>query len=58
MIEGFANQGTEDIFFGRESKTARRILPTPLHEIARRKLAVIDYAADLSMLRIPPNNHQ
>lgn len=56
MIEAFADQGTEDIFHGRATKAARKTLPTQLHEIARRKLAVIDYADDLDMLRIPPSN--
>ncbi|HEV3157957.1 MAG TPA: type II toxin-antitoxin system RelE/ParE family toxin [Candidatus Baltobacteraceae bacterium] len=57
MIEAFADQGTEDIFSGRMTKEACRTLPTQLHATARRKLAVIDYASDLSMLRIPPGNH-
>ena len=57
MIENFANQGTEVIFLGRETRVARHVLPIALHTIARRKLAILDYAADLPMLRIPPNNH-
>jgi len=57
VIEAFADQGTEDIFYGRSTKDARRTLPMQLHGIARRKLAVIDYASDLNMLRIPPSNH-
>jgi proteic killer suppression protein len=39
------------------TKEACRTLPTQLHATARRKLAVIDYASDLNMLRIPPGNH-
>jgi toxin HigB-1 len=57
VIEAFADQGTEDIFYGRSTKEARRTLPMQIHRIARRKLAVIDYASDLNMLRIPPSNH-
>ena len=57
MIEVFADRATEDIFRGRSTKEARRALPAHLHGIARRKLAVIDYASAVYMLRIPPSNH-
>lgn len=57
MIESFANGGTRDIFEGLSSKAARLVLPDQLHKTARRKLAVIDYADELDMLRIPPGNH-
>ncbi|HUZ49150.1 MAG TPA: type II toxin-antitoxin system RelE/ParE family toxin [Candidatus Dormibacteraeota bacterium] len=57
MIKVFADTGTEDIFRGRVTKAARRVLPLELHAIARRKLAVIDYSSDVGMLRIPPSNH-
>lgn len=56
MIETFENEGTEDIFRGRATKAAMKLMPRSLHEIARRKLAILDYATELSMLSIPPGN--
>lgn len=56
MILSFANQGTENIFDGLNSKSARKILDPSLHAIASRKLDMIDSAIDLNDLKIPPSN--
>ncbi|MCB9667421.1 MAG: type II toxin-antitoxin system RelE/ParE family toxin [Myxococcales bacterium] len=55
MIVGFADKATEDIFHGADTKRARTI-PQSLWAIARRKLAMIDYADSLGDLRSPPSN--
>lgn len=52
----FADQGTEDIYDGLDSKRARKTLPRYLHEKARRKLMVMAYAESLDDLRAPPSN--
>jgi proteic killer suppression protein len=52
----FAGRGTEDIFNGVGSKAARATLPPGLHEIARRKLDQLDFAASITDLAHPPGN--
>lgn len=54
MIASFSNDETELIWVGRFSKKIK--LPAMLHDIARRKLRMIDAATSLETLRIPPNN--
>ena len=56
MISGFANQATEDIFNGVDSKEARKICPQAIWPVARRKLMQINAAASLADLRVPPGN--
>ena len=56
MIRLFANQGTEDIFDGKNSKFARKLCPTALLRVAIRKLEQLDSAATIDDLRIPPAN--
>ena len=56
MIQFFNDAGTEDIFNGKNTKEARKLLPVPLWRIATRKLDQIDSAIALSELRIPPGN--
>jgi proteic killer suppression protein len=56
MIHSFAGVGTEDLFNGKDSKAARRICPTELQSIARRKLDVLNAAARLEDLKFPPGN--
>jgi proteic killer suppression protein len=56
MIKSFGDQGTEDIFNGVNSKRARKTLPVHLHDAARQKLDLLNYATILSDLRIPPGN--
>ena len=56
MIRSFADQGTQDIFDGRESKAARRTCPVAIWPTAKRKLDQLNQAAELSDLRVPPGN--
>jgi len=56
VIEGYADQATEDLHRGRNTKAARKRLPQVLHFAARRKLSYIDYAPTLNDLRLPPGN--
>jgi proteic killer suppression protein len=55
-IQSFRNKATEDINYGRDSKAARRLLPTVLHEKARVKLARLHAAESLSDLTTLPGN--
>jgi proteic killer suppression protein len=56
MIASFANQGTEDVFDGDDTKAARRICPRQLWRVARRKLDMVEAAIRLEDLRVPPGN--
>lgn len=56
MIVSFAEAGTEDVFHGRDSKGARRVCPSSLWAIARRKLDQLNAAVSLASLRVPPGN--
>lgn len=56
MIIAFKNKGTEDIFNGDNTKSARKICPVSLWKIATRKLDQLDSATRLNDLQIPPNN--
>lgn len=56
MIQSFGDAATEDLFEGRDTKAARRRLPRELWRVARRKLDLLNYAADLRDLRVPPAN--
>ncbi len=56
MIASFRDEGTEDIFDGRDTKKARRACPQNLWRVTRRKLDQINQAADLEDLRVPPGN--
>lgn len=56
MIRSFANEGTQDIFNGINSKQARKALDPSLHNIARRKLDMINAAQSLNDLTAPPAN--
>jgi proteic killer suppression protein len=56
MIRSFLNQATEDVFHGRTSKAARKLCPQSLWRIAVRKLDLLDSAAALLDLRVPPGN--
>lgn len=55
MIVGFGDKTTEDLFIGKNSRDARRI-PRDLWPIARRKLDMLNAAADIRDLRVPPAN--
>jgi len=56
MIRSFKNSGTEDIFYGRNTKTARKTCPQSLWRIAARKLDQLDSIDSLEALRIPPGS--
>ncbi len=56
MIINFKNKGTEDIFNGDNTKKAGKICPHYLHEIACRKLDILNVATTLEDLRSPPSN--
>ena len=56
MILSFANEGTEDMYNGVNSRAAVRTLPTNLCDVARRKLDMLDAATTLEALRVPPRN--
>ena len=57
MIQSFATVGTEEIFNGNNTKTARRICPQSLWRVASRKLDQLNFAKSLEDLRVPPGNH-
>jgi proteic killer suppression protein len=56
VIRSFADRGTEDVFNGVDSRTARKICPNTLWRIARRKLDQLDATVSLEALRVPPGN--
>lgn len=56
MITSFADEGTADIFHGNDSKRARKACPQDLWKVARRKLEMVNSAATLKDLKVPPNN--
>jgi len=58
MIRTFRNQGTEDIFDGKNSKIARKICPRDLWSVAIRKLDQIDSVTILDDLKVPPGNRK
>jgi proteic killer suppression protein len=55
VIRSFPDTGTEDVYYGRDTKPARR-LPKGLWPVIRRKLDLLHAASSLSDLRIPPGN--
>jgi toxin HigB-1 len=56
VVLSFRDAGTEDIFNCVDSNRARKVCPTLLWKVARRKLEWLDSAALLQDLRIPPSN--
>ena len=56
MIRSFEDSGTEDIFNGENTKTARKVCPETIWKVAGRKLEQLDSAESLDDLRIPPAN--
>jgi proteic killer suppression protein len=56
MIRSFRDAGTEDLFYGRDTKAARKTLPEQVRRVANRKLDQLDSADELNDLRIPPGN--
>lgn len=53
MIRSYADQGTADIARGTNSAAARRVLPSKLHALARRRLAAVNAATTPMDLNIP-----
>ncbi len=56
MICSFHDGGTEDLFHGRDTRAARQTLPANLRGVAARKFALLNGAAVLQDLRVPPGN--
>ena len=56
MILSFLNQGTEDVFNGKNTQQARKVCPASINRVAVRKLDQINAATILDDLRAPPNN--
>lgn len=56
VIRSFADQGTEDVFDGMNSKEARSSCPPDLWAVARRKLTQINRVRELTELAVPPEN--
>lgn len=56
MIRSFKDEGDDDIFYGRNTKNARRSCPQTLWTVAGRKLDQLDSAQSLEDLRLPRGN--
>jgi toxin HigB-1 len=56
VIISFKEEGTEDIFNGKNTKAARKTCPKSLWKIAARKLDQLDSVTTLDELQIPPGN--
>ena len=56
MIRSFRDAATDDLFYGRSTKAARKALPQRLWAQAGKKLDALDSAEVLEDLRIPPGN--
>lgn len=56
MIRSFKDEGTEDIFNGKNTRAARKVCPASLWKVATRKLDQLDSVTSLDELRIPPGN--
>jgi toxin HigB-1 len=56
MIVSFRDDGTRDVYNGRNSKAARKACPTDILAVAVRKLDMIVQAVILNDLRVPPAN--
>lgn len=56
MIRSYKNKGTEDVFNGVNSKSARNLCLQTLWRVAFRKLDQLDSVERLDDLRIPPGN--
>ena len=56
MIVSFKNEGTEDIFNGKNTKAARKTCPESLWKVIGRKFDQLDSVTALNELRVPPGN--
>lgn len=57
MIQSFDDRGTEDVYDGTDSRSARRTCPQSIWRVARRKLDQLDAVTRLDALRIPRGNY-
>ncbi len=55
MIRSFGDVATADVYYGRDTKAARR-LPKPLWPVIRRKLDALHRARTLRDLQLPAGN--
>jgi proteic killer suppression protein len=55
MVRSFGSEETADVYYGRETKAARR-LPKPIWPVIRRKLDALHRARTLADLRLPAGN--
>lgn len=56
VIRTFRGRGTEDVFDGFDTSAARKVCPSTLWQIARRKLDQINRVRDVRELAVPPGN--
>lgn len=56
VIGSFRNRGTEDIFDGTSSVTARKVCPPRLWVAVRRRLDQLKRVRDVQELAVPPGN--
>jgi proteic killer suppression protein len=56
VIASFKDKGTEDVFNNEDTRAARKTCPREIWKVAQRKLAMIEAAAVLTDLRVPPGN--
>lgn len=56
MIVSFKDNGTQDVFNGRNTSIARRACPSTIWRVAQRKLDQLDSAEVLFDMSIPPGN--
>ncbi len=56
MIVPFKDEGTEDIFNGKNTQAARKTYPESLWKVAARKLDQLDSVTSSKELRVPPGN--
>jgi proteic killer suppression protein len=56
VIRSFADRGTEDVFNGIDSRSARAACPATMWSVARRKLDQLQRVRDAAELRTPPGN--
>lgn len=56
MIVSFADQGTEDVYNGKNTQAGRKKCPIKVWPVAQRKLDQLDSATQLNDLAIPPGN--
>ena len=56
MITSFKDKASEDVFNGKFSKSASKVLPKKLWKIAARKLEQLDSVISHNELKVPPGN--